>query len=107
MAGTASTSTSSGKGGALHQLGGIGALEAEATLEEQDTDDNADDEAGQTNQSIQVAATHTQNHPQGAAEKHQCANHNEGTQHEPGGGGGTGLRTELLTGQSHDEGTQH
>ena len=96
-----------GKGGALHQLGGIGALEAEATLEEQDTDDNADDEAGQTNQSIQVAATHTQNHPQGAAEKHQCANHNEGTQHEPGGRGGTGLRTELLTGQSHDEGTQH
>ena len=96
-----------GKGGTLHQLGGIGALEAEATLEEQDTDDNADDEAGQTNQSIQVAATHTQNHPQGAAEKHQCANHNEGTQHEPGGRGGTGLRTELLTGQSHDEGTQH
>ena len=32
-----------GKGGALHQLGGIGALEAEATLEEQDTDDNADE----------------------------------------------------------------
>ena len=96
-----------GKGGTLHQLGGIRALEAEATLKEHDTDEDADDEAGQTHQSVQVATAHTQNHPQGTTEEHQCTDHDEGAQHEPGGGGGTGLRTELLTGQSHDEGTQH
>lgn len=96
-----------GQHAALALPNGIGPLQGEAALEELDADEDTQGEAHQAHHGVQVAAADTQDHPQGAAQEGQCADHDEGAQHEACGGGGAGLGPEFLGGHGHDERAQH
>ena len=85
----------------------IGALHGKALLEEQGADEDADNEADQTNDGVQVAAADTDHHTQRAAQEHQGADHNEHTQYKAQGRGGTAAAFEFLKAKSSDEGTQY
>ena len=55
----------------------IGALQAEALLQEHDADQDAGDKADQTDHGVQVAAAQADDHTQRAAQEHQRADHDE------------------------------
>ena len=90
------------------QLGlDVGPLQGVAALQEEHTGQNADGEAQQAQQGVEVAAGQTQDHAERAAEEHQAADHHEEAQHEAGDGGAAALGGELLAAQGHQEAAQH
>ena len=70
-------------------------------------DEDADNEADQTNDGVQVAAADTDHHTQRAAQEHQGTDHNEHTQYKAQGRGGTAAAFEFLKAKSSDEGAQY
>ena len=91
---------------ALGLLGLIGTAQVEALLQEDGAHQCPDNEAQQTHEGVEVAATHTQQHTKRAAQKYQGADHHQRTHGKAGGGSGAGLGPELLTDEGHDAGAQ-
>ena len=96
-----------GKHAALSLADLMRASQREALLQEHDADADTGGKADKSHQRVEVAAAQTQNHPQGAAQEGQCADHHKSAQHEPQRRRGAGPCPKLLRGQRHDKGTQH
>ena len=96
-----------GEDDALERDGVIGALEREAPLQEQRTGKDTGAEAGQTDQSVGIAAGQTEHHAQRAAEEGQRADHDERAEDKAERGRGAGLCAELLRADGHDERAEH
>ena len=97
------TGQNHGQSNTLSRGGIISTLQGEALVQADNTDGNAAGEAQQSDPCIQVAAGHTQNHTQGAAQECQSADHDESAHDKADSGSGAGLGTELLGGDSHNE----
>ena len=86
---------------------GVGALQGIAALQEEHAGQDAQSEAQQTQQGVEVAAGQTQDHAEGAAQEHQAADHHKETQHKAGDGSTAALGGELTLEQGDAEAAQH
>ena len=86
---------------------GVGALQGVAALQEEHAGQDAQSEAQQAQQGVEVAAGQTQDHTEGAAQEHQAADHHKEAQHKAGDGSAAALGGELLAAQGHDKAAQH
>ena len=91
-----------GEGEALNLALLIGPAEGEAILEEKRTEQDAEDEADQTDDGVQVAAADADNHAQRAAEEDQRADHNSRAEGEAEDGRTAALRLKLLADKGHE-----
>ena len=84
-----------------------GAAQRVAPVQEHNTHQNARHETGQPQQRVQIAARQTQNHAEGAAQKHQAADHHKEAQHKAGQRGAAAPGGKFLLGQCHGKAAQH
>ena len=89
---------------AFHGALFIGSAEAEVVLQEEDADQDAEDEAHQADDRVQVAAADTDDHTQWAAKEDQRADHDRCAERKADEGGAAGLRLEFLADECHDAG---
>lgn len=86
---------------------GVGALQAVAVFEELHAAEDADREADEPDDGVEVAAGDPQNHAQRAAEEDERGDHDERAEHEAGHRRGAAAGEELLLHGRDDERAEH
>ena len=94
------------EGRALDLGRGVGPAQGEALFEEDHARQDADDEARQTDQGVEIAAADADDHAQGAAQEDQGPDHHQHAQEEAQEGGGPALTLELLEAEGRDQRAQ-